>query len=78
MMFATFKLIGGLMCVFANSMVMLTDSNIENVVKDFIAVGIIAKIDDLMAGTTLGNEELQKIASTKVYQSIVQAQKSDA
>ena len=50
-MFATCKLIGGMICVFANCMVMLTDDTIENVIKDFIAVGIIATIDDLMAGT---------------------------
>ena len=53
-MFAIFKMIGGMACFTANCLIMLRSDTIEDVIKDFIAVGIISTIDDLMANTVTG------------------------
>ena len=42
MLFAFFKMIGGLLCFLANCLIMLSDNTIEDVIKDYIAVEIIA------------------------------------
>lgn len=54
-LFAMFKLAGGLMCLFANLMVMLRSGSVEDTVKDFIAIEIISTVDDMMAGTVKGD-----------------------
>ena len=51
MMFAYFKLYGGIFCFFTNSFLCVYAKNIADVVKDFVAVSIISQIDDLMVGT---------------------------
>ena len=51
MMFATFKLTGGILCFLVNIVVMLRSTSIEDVIKDFVAVEIISTIDDMMAAT---------------------------
>ena len=54
MLIGMFKMTGGLLCFITNIFVMLRSDNIEDVVKDFVALGIIAEIDDLMAQTLDG------------------------
>lgn len=63
MMFATFKLIGGVLCFLLNIVVMLRSDNIEDVIKDFVALEVISVIDDMMAATI--DEELD----SRVYMS---------
>lgn len=48
-MISIFKLIGGITTEFINILLILESDNIGDVVKDFIAFGVIADIDDLMA-----------------------------
>lgn len=50
-LFAVFKLTGGLLCLFANLTVLVRSDNIEDVVKDYVAVAIISSIDNQMAST---------------------------
>ena len=45
------KLLGGLQTEWSNVMLMVESQAIEDVVKDFIALGIIAEIDDLMVSS---------------------------
>lgn len=51
MMFAFFKLVSGLLCFVTNIVVMLRSSTTEDVIKDFVALGVIAQIDDFMYST---------------------------
>ena len=56
MLFAIFKMTGGMLCFFANCLIMLRSATIEDVIKDYIAVEIIANIDNLMAATVSGDD----------------------
>ena len=56
MLFATYKLFGGIFCFIANLFIMLRSESIDDVIKDFISVVIISQIDDWMATTMKGNE----------------------
>lgn len=58
MMFALFKLFGGLLCFLINIVIMLRSESIEDVIKDFVAVEVISTIDDMMAATC--DEELDR------------------
>ena len=42
MLFASFKMLGGMLCFFANCLIMLKNTTIEDVIKDYIAVEIIS------------------------------------
>lgn len=55
MMFALFKLIGGLLCFATNIVIMLRSTSIEDVIKDFVAVETIALVDDYMYNTVEEN-----------------------
>ena len=48
MIICVMKLIGGLQTEISNILMMVESKEIESVVKDFIALGVIAEIDDLM------------------------------
>ena len=55
MLVSFYKLLGGLACFGTNIVIMLRSSSIEDVIKDFVAVEIIANIDDFMYGTVSTN-----------------------
>lgn len=74
MMFSLFKILGGFACFFCNVMLMLSSTNILDCVKDFIAVSIIAEIDNLMAQTVTSDES---VTSMKLYFSKTAMRKSD-
>ena len=48
MIICIMKLIGGLQTELSNILIMVETQQIDDVVKDFIALGVIAEIDDLM------------------------------
>lgn len=50
-MFAVFKSLGGILAYGANLLIILRSDNIEDVVKDFVAVMIIMEIDDMIGRT---------------------------
>ena len=56
-MFAIFKSFGGILCVMANILIILRSENIEDVVKDFVAVMVIMEIDDIIGRTVEGSIE---------------------
>ena len=62
MVFCAMKVLGGYASMVANIFVILHQPDIENVVKDYIAVNVIAQISQLMAGTVtdLNVEEFLK------------------
>jgi hypothetical protein len=74
MMFASFKMIGGLLCFCVNCFIMIASSSIEDVIKDYIAVEIIANIDNLMANTVSGDD---KVEGMTVYWTLERDQKKD-
>jgi hypothetical protein len=55
-MIAMMKYTGGLGCFFCNIFLTLYTDDIIDVVKDFVAVAIIAEVDNLMAGTVTADE----------------------
>lgn len=64
MLFASMKMFGGVFCLTANMLIMIRSENIEDVVKDFIAVQIISQIDDMISrtidhGLKVGTEGIQ-------------------
>jgi hypothetical protein len=74
MMFAQFKILGGLMCFLANCLIMLRSETIEDVIKDFIAVEIISNVDNLMAYTVTGQDVIKNMT---VFLTTERAEKSD-
>lgn len=74
MMFASFKLTGGMLCFFANCLIMLKSETIEDVIKDYIAVEIISNIDNLMAATVTGDDVVPEMA---VYMTLDRYNKTD-
>lgn len=50
-MFAAFKSLGGILCYAANLLIIVRSDNIEDVVKDFVAVMVIMEIDDMIGRT---------------------------
>lgn len=73
MLFALFKLLGGTLCLFANTMILIRSDNIEDVIKDYVAVQVISEIDNIMAGTV----PLADKYDMKVFISRKQMQVSD-
>ena len=62
------KALGGLITELVNVFVIVQSQTIEDVVKDFIAFGIIAEIDDLMAFTLCGGTGVEpEIEEANVY-----------
>ena len=57
-MFAVMKMLGGLLCYFANICIIMRSESIEDIVKDYIAVEIISNIDNIMAQTIIGDENI--------------------
>ena len=51
MLFALFKLLGGTLCLTANTLILLRAENIEDVIKDFVAVQVISEIDNIVVKT---------------------------
>lgn len=51
MLFAVFKLLGGILCLLTNVVILLRSGSIEDVVKDYVAVAIISTIDNMIGGT---------------------------
>lgn len=73
-MFGFFKLIGGILCVCTNITILLRSTNIEDVVKDYVCVAIIAGVDDVMAITFRGADDINKL---KVWMSDRRANMTD-
>jgi hypothetical protein len=48
------KLFGGGICEIVNIMVIVQSTTILDVIKDYVAFGIIAEIDDIVASTLFG------------------------
>lgn len=51
MLVGIFKVAGGVFCSITNALVIMQSPDETEAVKDFIAVGIISQIDNIMAGT---------------------------
>jgi hypothetical protein len=51
-----FKLLGGGFCEIINILIILQSESITDVIKDFIAFGIIADIDNIMAATLFSTD----------------------
>ena len=51
MLFAVFKLFGGILCLVTNVVILLRSGSIEDVVKDYVAVAIISSIDNMLGET---------------------------
>lgn len=67
-MFAIFKSFGGILCVMANILIILRSDNIEDVVKDFVAVMVIMEIDDIIGRTVEGSIE-DFVADNEIWRS---------
>ena len=74
LMFALFKLCGGLFCFFCNSFLCLYSENITDVVKDFVAVQVISQVDDLMAVTVTADDMVENL---RLYISNKRMRRSD-
>lgn len=61
MMFAIFKLFGGIFCFICNVCLAVYSDNIADVVKDFVAVQIISQVDDLMVGTVTADDSVDSM-----------------
>lgn len=75
MLLALFKIVGGILCLFANLTILLRSGSIEDVVKDYVAVAIIASIDN-MIGETFKRPGLK--LNLNVFISIEENRKSDS
>ena len=65
---ALMKCLGGLITELVNVFIIVQSQTIEDVVKDFIAFGIIAEIDDLMALTLCGGTGVEaEISEAHIY-----------
>ena len=58
-MFAFFKFSGAIVAGLANIFIIMHSDNIEDVIKDFIAVEVIIEIDNIFA-TTVDREDLKE------------------
>lgn len=74
MIFATFKLLGGMFCFFCNMLLCLISDNSIDVVKDFVAVQIISCVDDLMVGAVTADDAVDKM---RLYVSNERLSRSD-
>ena len=54
---ALMKVLGGLVCEVANILVIVQSETVGDVIKDFIAFGIIQEIDDIIASTVGGTQD---------------------
>jgi hypothetical protein len=61
------KLYGGFLTEFINILVIVQAETIEDVVKDFIAFGIISEIDNLLAASLRGYDVTKTIDEAEVY-----------
>ena len=61
------KLYGGFLTEFINILVIVQSDSIEDVVKDFIAFGIISEIDNLLAASLRGYDVENTIKEAEVY-----------
>jgi hypothetical protein len=50
-LFAIYKIFGGIMCLLVNITILIRSETIEDVIKDYVSVLIISRIDDAMATT---------------------------
>ena len=58
--FSIMKIAGALFTAAANIMIIMRSENIEDVIKDFIAVEVIIEVDDIFAATlSYGGELLE-------------------
>ena len=65
---ALMKCLGGLITELVNVFIIVQSQTIEDVVKDFIAFGIISEIDDLMASMLCGGTGVEsEIEEAEVY-----------
>lgn len=53
--------------MFANIFVVLHQDNIEDVIKDFIAVGVINEIDDIIATSWVDNDVEEYVAENEIW-----------
>lgn len=51
MLFAVFKLVGGILSLLTNVVILLRSESIEDVVKDYVAVAIVSTIDNMIGET---------------------------
>ena len=70
------KLYGGFFTEFINILVIVQSDTIEDVVKDFIAFGIISEIDNLLAASLRGYDVEKTINEAEVYYPKVQHETS--
>ena len=61
------QFIAAIMTEFVNILIITTSKNIDDVVKDFIAFGCIAEIDNLMLYTVLNINSQDDIDRSKLY-----------
>lgn len=61
------KLFGGFLTEFINILVIVQSDTIEDVVKDFIAFGIISEIDNLLAASLRGYDVEKAINEADVF-----------
>ena len=61
------KILGGIGSLTANVFVILHQNNIEDVIKDFIAVGVINEIDDIVAGTWTYYDVQELVRETEIW-----------
>lgn len=59
-LFSLFKMIGGLSASIANMLVTLHQQDIENAIKDFIAVEVIKDIDNIIASTLVNISDIEE------------------
>ena len=71
------KLCGALLCEILNVTTILQSNSVGNVIKDFIAFGIIADIDDIVASISFGDNIPDLIAEADLKRDIRDNEKSD-
>ena len=64
MVICLMKIFGGAQCELSNVMLMLNSQTVQDIVKDFIALGIIAEIDNIILGSINGVEAEKEILDT--------------
>lgn len=74
MLFAFFKMFGGIFCFFANIFICVYSDNIVDVVKDFVAVEIIRHVDNIMLGTITADDGVENM---RLYVSKEKMEKTD-
>ena len=61
MLFAFFKMIGGVACFFANIFLCVVSKTIVDVVKDFVAVAIVSNIDNIIGRTLTSDDDVPSL-----------------